>query len=147
MSSSADAAFAEVTRKAKGGAIGAAIGVSIMLLLSLTLGGPNIDYVVGLGIGAIGGAACGGIMSGRSFAIGGGIITGGAVGMVASFLVLFSAAEPNRVVIAIVAAGVSLGFSAGAGIEIHQATRACSRAAMTLEDAIEGLIKDEEDAA
>ena len=146
MSSSTDRAFAEVTAKARGGAIGAAIGVGTMLLLSLALAGPNIDYVVGLGIGAIGGAAGGVILAGRSFAIGAGTATGGAIGIVASFPLVFSAAHPNRVIIAIVAAGVAVGFTVGAGLELHQATRPSRPKGMTLEDVIEGLLQEEEDA-
>jgi hypothetical protein len=96
----------------------------VALLLIYTLAGPEADKGVVLAIGALGGSAAGAILSGRFVgATGQGITAGGQAGIFMSCFEVFGPNDSNYVALGLVGAGVAVGFTVGALLQISQATR------------------------
>jgi hypothetical protein len=116
----AEEAFADVLAKARGGVVGAVSGVALALMVLW----PDRDAGVLYGLGAIFGAAAGAIFSGRFIGpLSSCIRTGGVLGMLASSLGLFGARPDSYACLGLIAGGVVIGFAAGAGFQIWQASR------------------------
>lgn len=116
-----EAAFREIIRKARGGAIGAAIGATVMFLIAYTLG-DNPDYALCLAIGILGGGAGGAIMAGTDFGtIGVSVVIGAGLGNCMAVTVLVQSGFSEWVPpVAIISMSICFSFAAGAAIELYR---------------------------
>lgn len=114
-------AFAEIVRKARGGAAGVVMGGLMTVLIAYT-SDENPDYGSSLVAGMIGGSVGGAVMSQTRFGIIGiSVLVGLAVG-IAGILLLTLLPSPSRwLAFIVVATCVFLSFAIGCGIELYRA--------------------------
>jgi hypothetical protein len=114
-------AFAEIVRKARGGAVGVALGPVGTCLIAYTFD-ENQNYELNLIAGMIGGSVGGAVMSGTRFGIIGiSVLVGLAIGIGGILMLTLLPTPTNRLAFTIVGTCVVLSFAIGCGIELYRA--------------------------